>query len=406
MPPLEIAIAGAGPAGLAAALALSRQGHSLVLFDQFEEPQPLGSGLILQPTGLGVLDWLGLGQRIRLLGSRIDRLYGRACRSGRIVLDVNYRALGDESYGIAVHRAALFNVLHDAVAQARVSIEPRRRIVGIDRASDGRPLLKTREDASIGPFDLVIDALGTRSVLLDEAAAPATRRPLAYGAIWASLNWPGPPFDSCALEQRYERASVMIGVLPIGMLLEGGPSLAAFFWSLKTKEHGAWLAAGLDPWKKRIRTLWPETEGLLDQIDTPGRMVLAGYGHHTLPLPYGNRIAFIGDSAHSTSPQLGQGANMALLDVAALATAVATHSSIDRALEAYARLRRSHVRLYQALSRVFTPFYQSDSVVLPLARDWLVAPSSRIPGVPALLAKIVAGLIGDPLRGLSPASKA
>ena len=56
MTPLDIAVAGAGPAGLAAALALGSQGHRVVVFDQFDTPKPLGSGLILQPTGLAVLD--------------------------------------------------------------------------------------------------------------------------------------------------------------------------------------------------------------------------------------------------------------------------------------------------------------------------------------------------------------
>jgi salicylate hydroxylase len=159
-----------------------------------------------------------------------------------------------------------------------------------------------------------------------------------------------------------------------------------------------WLAAGLGCWTAQVRALWPETQPLLDAIGKPDRMVLAGYGHHTLPLPYGNRIAFIGDSAHSTSPQLGQGANMALIDVAALSAALSAHRALTEALSAYAQLRQFHVRLYQLLSLIFTPFYQSDSTILPLARDWLVAPATRLPGVPKLLAKTVAGLLGDPLN--------
>ncbi|BBD38668.1 truncated glutamate synthase [Aminobacter sp. Y103A] len=57
---LHIAIAGAGPAGLAAALYLKRDGHRVTVYDRFVEPKPLGSGLILQPTGLSVLADLGL----------------------------------------------------------------------------------------------------------------------------------------------------------------------------------------------------------------------------------------------------------------------------------------------------------------------------------------------------------
>ena len=101
-------------------------------------------------------------------------------------------------------------------------------------------------------------------------------------------------------------------------------------------------------------------------------MALARYGHHTLAHPVGRRLAIVGDAAHSTSPQLGQGANMALLDARALAHALAVKPTVEDALQAYARMRRLHVRVFQALSFAFTPFYQSDSTVLPFIRDRLV----------------------------------
>ncbi|MBC8838457.1 FAD-dependent monooxygenase, partial [Escherichia coli] len=66
----------AGPAGLAAALYLHRAGHDVKLLERFAAPSPLGSGLILQPTGLTVLSDLGLFDSISGLGNRIDRLYG------------------------------------------------------------------------------------------------------------------------------------------------------------------------------------------------------------------------------------------------------------------------------------------------------------------------------------------
>ena len=67
---------------------------------------------------------------------------------------------------------------------------------------------------------------------------------------------------------------------------------------------------------------------------------------------------------------------------------------LPAALDSYARKRRLHVKLYQGLSRVFTPFYQSDSLVLPLFRDHLVAALSRVPHVQRLLASIVSGQLG------------
>ena len=385
---LHIAICGAGPAGLAAALALRSQGHRISIFDQFERPRPLGSGLILQPTGLAVLDWLGVGQRIRDLGARIDRLYGKACGSGRTVLDVRYAALG-AARGLAVHRAALFNVLHEALKSAGVEVETRSEIKSLDGTS-----VILNQGRRAGSFDLVIDALGANSPLLGQAAGPDNRAGLAYGAIWASLPWPSAAFDPHALEQRYDQASVMIGVLPIGSIGEQHSRQAAFFWSLKAADFLAWQAGGLEKWKDRVRGLWPETSELLESIRDPGQMVLARYDHHTLALPYGRKLAFIGDSAHATSPQLGQGANMALLDVLALTQALDENPDLSAALDAYARKRRFHVKLYQALSRVFTPFYQSDSLLLPMARDHLVATLSLVPPVQRLLAGIVSGKIG------------
>ncbi|HTN95566.1 MAG TPA: NAD(P)/FAD-dependent oxidoreductase [Nordella sp.] len=391
MKPLEIAIAGCGPAGLAAALALARQGHRIRLFDQFEAPRPLGSGLILQPAGLDGLDWLGLGAGMRCLGAPIDRLFGREIHSGRIVLDVRYEALRGGRNGLAVHRAALFDVLYAAVMGERLPIETGRRIRGLDHASGGRPILIT-ERGRLGPFDLVIDALGSRSPLIDAASAPAHRRALPYGALWTTLPWTAATaFDGSALEQRYEKASVMIGVLPVGKRFAGDEPQATFFWSLKTRDYPRWKAEGLPAWQARVMQLWPETGTLLAEIREPEQMILASYGHHTLPLPYGRRLVFIGDSAHSTSPQLGQGANMALLDVKALAEAFETAGDLDEALGLYARMRRLHIRLYQALSAVFTPFYQSDSLILPLLRDLMVAPASRVPLVARGLARIVSG---------------
>ena len=61
-------------------------------------------------------------------------------------------------------------------------------------------------------------------------------------------------------------------------------------------------------------------------------MTLARYGHHTLWRPFSDRLAIIGDAAHSTSPQLGQGVNMGLLDAQALTVALRTRDDLSSAL--------------------------------------------------------------------------
>ncbi|WP_254621020.1 NAD(P)/FAD-dependent oxidoreductase [Sphingomonas sp. CL5.1] len=123
MGPLDIAIAGCGPGGLAAALLLKRDGHRVTVFERFETPRPIGSGLMLQPTGLAVLDRLRLADVALRSGARIDRLIGQAGIAGPVVLDVRYAALGrPTAFGIGIHRASLFALLHDAVMAAGVPI--------------------------------------------------------------------------------------------------------------------------------------------------------------------------------------------------------------------------------------------------------------------------------------------
>lgn len=403
MKSLDIGIAGAGPGGLAAALFLSRAGHRVRLVERFERPQPVGSGLMLQPTGLAALHALGLYRQMTALGTPIDRLVGTDVRTGRNVLEVRYHPLGPGQHALGVQRSALFGVLHDAVVAANLPIRSGYTVTELQRDKQKSWLLSPQ--GLEGPFDLVVDALGSQSPLKRYAKVQSRARPLEYGAIWGTTPWTDEHFDRQALTQRYRASSVMIGVLPVGRSHSGGPELAAFFWSLKPADYANVLKRGFAAWRAEVEAHWPAAAPHLEALGSFDAMTLARYQHHTLPVPAGEGIAFTGDSAHSTSPQLGQGANMALLDAAALTAALAAGDSLEDALERYGATRRWHVRLYQLLSRTLTPFYQSDSKVMPLLRDLLVGSVARIPPMPRFLAGMVSGQLLSPLKaiGLEPA---
>ena len=394
----DIAIAGCGPCGLATALLLHRAGHRVCLFERFEEPRPIGSGLMMQPTGMAVLDRLGLLDRVLATGSRVDRLFGMA--GGRVVLDVGYSALrGRGAFGIGIHRASLFAILYDAVRDAGIPVHTGREVRGSEAVGERRSL-RFGDGGASAPFDLVVDALGTRSPL-----APETGRELAYGALWASLEWPeGGAFDPHVLAQRYDRASTMAGVLPIGTPPGGRAAQAAFFWSIRTDRVAAWRDAGLAAWKAEVLRLWPDCAVLLDRIDDPAQLTFARYAHRTLASPVGPAIVHIGDAWHSASPQLGQGANMAMLDAWALAKGLDEAREVEAGIARAIALRRRHVRVYQRLTALFTPIYQSDSRVLPLLRDRLVGPLSKLWPATVVQAAMVSGLVADPLGplGLDP----
>jgi 2-polyprenyl-6-methoxyphenol hydroxylase-like FAD-dependent oxidoreductase len=399
MTPHSIAIIGAGPAGLASALYVKRAGHHPVIFERFEQAAPIGSGLMLQPTGLTVLDDLGLLPAMLALGHKIHKLAGADAKSGRTVLDVRYDSQKGGRFGLAVNRPALFDVLLEEVSKQGIELVTGTPVDAAKADADAIELTGSSAK-SIGRFDLAIDTSGARSKLRHLARVPCEPKPLPYGALWAMLDWRSEGFEAHALTKRYDKASVMAGVLPTGKLNETGPEKTAFFWSIKPEMFAQVQKAGIEAWKSEVVGYWPECAVYLDQISSFDDMTLAQYGHHTLLAPIGNRVAFIGDSAHSTSPQLGQGANMALLDARALFHALETGGDVADVLERYAKARRWHMRLFQAFSAAFTPFYQSDSASLAFIRDRLVSTIARIAPAPQFLASMVAGTVIDPFKSI------
>ena len=363
------------------------------MFERFPTPLPIGSGLMLQPTGLAVLAAMGLAEPIVRQGQRIDHLHGVA--GARTVLDVHYQALGaPRQFGVGIHRSSLFSTLFEAVSSAGISLHTGHTVVGSRQLGDQR-VLQFAEAGESEPFGLVVDALGARSTL-----APPVGRELSYGALWASLIWsPEAGLDPHTLSQRYHRSNVMAGILPTG-LGDGTEQQAAFFWSLRADAHTAWREAGLAPWKARVARHWPSCSPYLDQISDAKQLTFARYAHRTVARPFASALIHLGDAWHSASPQLGQGANMALLDAWALAKAVSETSDLTLAPEIAVKMRKLHVAAYQALTWLFTPIYQSDSRVLPLLRDWLMGPLSKLWPLTALQASLVSGLVADPLRPL------
>lgn len=386
---MKIAIAGAGIGGLAAAALLADQGHAITVFDQFDTPQPVGSGLVIQPVGQAVLDQIGAGTAAHSFGNKITRMHGIEVRTGRTTLDVHYARPSNPRYGLAIHRSALFQSLMDAALTRNISLRPSSPV-----ASAANGTLTLTDGTAHGPYDLIVDAAGAHSPL-----SPLQSRPLPYGATWATVDWPETALPQNELTQRYRRAERMIGVMPMGTMPGDDTPKAAIFWSLPTAKYAAWQAAGLDAWRDEATTLWPDFAPFAAQITDPAQFTFAQYTHGTLRHPYGPGLVHIGDAAHRASPQLGQGANMALLDAAALAAAL-THAEGDAALALYVRARRWHVRTYQLMSAIFTPQYQSDSRWLPALRDYALAPASQIPPVPRLLTAIVCGTMLPPMGSL------
>ncbi len=215
-------------------------------------------------------------------------------------------------------------------------------------------------------------------------------RPYPWGALWCLLPAGDWPFAD-ELRQRYVAARRMIGLLPVGTRPGDAVPRLSFFWSLPCDGFGAWERAGLEPGLDEIGQLWPEARQRLRDIAQPSHLARASYRDAVMDRWYRGRLVLAGDAAHSMSPQLGQGVNMALLDALALRDALRGQADVDAALARYQAARQAHVRLYQFWSRWLTPLFQSDRDWIAHARDLLFRPLGRMPGGRGHMLRVLSG---------------
>ncbi len=382
---LEVGVVGCGVAGQAVATLLADEGHRVTVFERFAEPSPSGAGLLLQPTGLAVLRRLGLDEQAERLGARIDGLQGLN-HLKQTVLDLAYADLHPAAFGLGIHRGSLFELLHGRLRQSTARLIVDAEIVDIVREG-GRATVVDKAGARHGPFDLVVAADGAHS-RLRKRLMPQARAPLyPWGCIWATVadsrNFVTAP---AMLQQRVRGTTTMMGLLPVGQ------DQVTLFWSLPVEELEAGRPIDVEAWRMVALDLWPEAAALIEQAADADNFARATYRHVALPRWNDGPVLFIGDAAHGTSPQLGQGANLGLLDAHALSRALAASGGLATALALFARRRGPPARFYRQASHLLTPFFQSRQPLLGLVRDALMGVACRAPGLRPMMISTLAGL--------------
>ena len=381
----SIAIVGGGTAGAASALFLSRAGHRVTLFERVAEPAAVGAGILLQPTGMHVLQALGLFDEIAAHGARITRLFGTTATQ-KTVMDVRYQYFEPNSYGLGLHRGALFSVLWNALANAGVEIRSGIDVTRADQHSGGAQLYSGTNE--LGEYDCVIVANGTHSQLRDALKVPSKVIPYPWGALWAVV--PDGGFTAGTLRQWFRNAEQMLGLMPTGRNYGEQQPVLSFFWSLPAASVPAWREAGLDRWKETVLKLAP-IQHVLDHIQSPEQLTFASYADVQMRYWNDRRIVCIGDCAHATSPQLGQGANLALVDAMTLAQCFAGSGKVEQALQLYSCTRKAHLRYYQSASRWLTPMFQSHSRIGSSLRDLGLGLVCRTPFLKQQMALTLSG---------------
>ena len=403
---MRIAIVGGGYAGCAAALFLARLGHEIVLFEAVPAPGPVGAGILLQPTGQFVLEQLELAAPVREAAADVKALRARTT-AGRELFYLPYSDVRPDLVGLGLHRGVLFEALFEA-AQGELNVDVR---LGVDVRSvrGGRVLDASGKDH--GRFSLVVVANGSDSALRTGAALDQS---YPWGALWFVAEGEGivRPGQAVGTElyQVVEGAKEMLGFLPTGCAPGSSKRLTSMFWSIRVDRAEHWRRrarrVGLGPWKSRILEMEPRAEPVLRQVEHADQVLFAAYRDVRMRRWYRteneSHVVYIGDAAHAMSPQLGQGSNLALYDAMVLAATMEQCDSVGRALAEYQRRRSSHLKYYQRINRMLTPFFQSQSALLGLARDVAFPIATRIPFLQDAALQTLCGvrrgfLMGDPL---------
>ncbi|MDP3234041.1 MAG: NAD(P)/FAD-dependent oxidoreductase [Myxococcales bacterium] len=404
MQSLDIAVVGTGTAGSASALFLARAGHRVTVYERVLDPQPIGAGIMLQPTGMAVLAALGLVNEVVARGEPLTHLVAQT-PSGRSVLDLAYADLAPDLYGVGLHRGVLFASLFKAVqSEPRVTLKLGLDIEDLTVDAGGHWLVEKETRRRFGPHDLVIVCNGARSSLRDDTSHHKVVRRYPWGALWAVVP---------DVEHRYRQrlfqvvrgTRVLIGMLPSGLGPSGTTPQVSLFYSLRADRLEEHRASDFSKWKASVLADAPAAAPVLEHLRSHDDLLFSEY-HDVVMWPWNvGRVVYLGDSAHAMSPQLGQGANLALVDAAMLAQAFENTETVDDALFRYSRTRRGHLAWYQFVTRWLTPFFQSDLPPLAVARDLLFGTACKVSLFRSEMVAMMAGISLGPFRRMGLSSR-
>lgn len=363
----KIAVLGGGPAGLSCAIALSACGHEVMIFERHSSLEPVGAGILMQPSGLHALQRLGMRDEFEVCSVPVNRLVGIG-HQGWLLVDVPYN--GEVARGVS--RPALTELLEKGARSHGAQMRLGSEVKALTQDAFGVTLTLTNGQEF--RLDAAVIASGSGSTLAGACGIETRVTPYAWGALNAMVQVPHwEQFDQ--LQQRYQGPRKMFGLLPTATA--GSSKVLSLFWSMPVHQFSTWQNRDLQEWKQELLALWPQCEPVLAQIHTHEQLSFARYRHAWPQRLANGRICLVGDAAHAMSPQLGLGTTLAMGDALSLASCLSS-GSIEEGFAAYERERLGHVRKFQLLSRALTPCFQAD---LPAWwRDALFAGSLRVPG--------------------------
>ena len=358
---MRAVIVGAGIGGLAAAVALRRVGVESTIVEKVATLREVGAGLSIWSNALNALRELGLDTAVKSAGSIVERTNCQT-PAGRFIVRNEFSALTQDSPPcICIHRAALHGILLEALP--RDSVRTGTHCTGV---KDSTAILASGERLEA---DLLIGADGIGSLTRGSLHGMETPRYAGYTC------WRGICRDTGLLPDR-EALLVMGSGSQFGLWPCGSGQL---YWFLTKNAPQGRLHLKADAleacrdWTPLIRNVIESTpaDAILnnDILDRPPSRQW-GRGNVTL----------LGDAAHPTTPNLGQGACQALEDAVVLAHCLTRAQRVDVALRAYESLRIPRTTAIVRDSWQGGKMLQLDNRMLESLRNWFIgsAPGRRM----------------------------
>lgn len=327
MDKLKVVVIGAGIGGLTAGIALSQAGYEVEVYDRVKEMRPVGAGISLWSNGVKVLNRLGLGEKMAQIGGNMDRMEYRTM-AGELLNDIDLMPLihevGQRPYPVA--RRDLQQMLLEAFP-GEVKLD--HKCIGVEEDETGVTAIFENGHKARG--DLLVAADGVRSILrtyvLGEEVQPK------YGGY---INWNGlvPADEDLAPKNTWV---IYVGDCKRASMMPVAGDRFYFFFDVPLPKgtpanpdnYKAELKEHFQGWAQPVQTL-------IDRLDpyTVARPEI----HDVGPIDrfVKGRVALLGDSAHATCPDMGQGGCQAMEDALVLTNyLMSTNLGVEYALKRY-----------------------------------------------------------------------